>query len=86
MLIDAIIGIFVTLSGGLIRLLPDMQGLPPQIDTALTYIGGTYGQWMSIFPALATYLVVFGIVISIETAIFTWHGIDWTLNKIRGSG
>lgn len=86
MLIDAIITVLASVMNGLVSLLPQSTGLPYQMQQAIDYFGPIWAGWTSIIPALDTMLTIVLLGITIEAAIFTYGGINWTINKLRGSG
>lgn len=81
--------VLITLAGainGLIGLLPLGQDLPIQVDSAMSAIFDRMAEWTSFFPFLETLLAVLLIVITIEGFIFLYGSVNWTINKLRGSG
>lgn len=71
---------------GLISLLPTGGSLPQGVDDALAYMVPIWSGWTQILPFLDTLVIIIGLGLAIELAIFTYGGVNWTINKLRGSG
>lgn len=81
--------ILITLAGalnGLIGLLPLAQQLPTEINTAMQFVADKFSEWVSLFPFLGTLITVILLIITIEGFIFLYGSVNWTINKLRGSG
>jgi len=83
MIVSGIIYLLYWLLSGLVMVLPTTQALPSQIDNALNFFIPKFSAWNAYIP-LSDILTVFGLVLSIELSIWTFHGIDWTYKKFRG--
>lgn len=66
-----------------ISVLPASQGLPAPIHTALTYVMYQINTWSFIFP-FVTVLTILSYTLLIEFSLWTYHGLIWAYNKIRG--
>lgn len=86
MLTNAILITLASVLNAVIGILPLAQSLPNEIDTAISFIANQMGQWSSFFPFVGTFFTVLLLVITIEGFIFLYGGVNWTLNKVRGSG
>lgn len=69
----------------LIPLLPltalDDVVIPPDLANAIQNVQGFISSVDPIFP-VATLIIILGIVVLIEVAIFTYKGIMWVIKKI----
>jgi len=63
-----------------IRLLPDVS-LPVEITQNITTFRGYLTSIDAIFP-ITTLLIIFGLLLSVELAIFTYKVIMWLIKKI----
>jgi len=75
--------IFQLLLSGLVAILPAGISLPSQIADAVTFFTPIWSSWSSILP-LNDALVIIGLIITLEGAIFSFGLADWTYKKIRG--
>lgn len=86
MLTNALILIIVLIISSLLSLLPEVTDMPTGFNNAWNWITEFIGNIIYVIPSGETLLTIFGLVITIEFAIFIWKNINWVINKIRGSG
>lgn len=65
-----------------IRLLPNAS-IPSEIASAVSSIGGYLGAIDFIVP-ISTIIIILGLFIAIEFAIFSYKVIMWVIRKIPG--
>ena len=85
MITDALIGIIyatIWLFTFPIRQLPNVA-LNSEIEAAMSEAGGYLGLVNQVFP-VSTLLAIFGVVLSIEAAIFLYKIVMWIIRKIPG--
>jgi hypothetical protein len=83
MIIDAIIYVLygvVYLITSPLRLLSDVT-LPAQITSTITAVGSNLALLDTILP-VDNLLIIMGLFLTIETGIFFYKGIMWTIKKI----
>jgi len=74
-----VFGVFIAL----LNILPPITAFSFDAGTAITYIIGTMKAWDFLFP-ISELLVLVGVVIAFEVAIWTWH-VSWRVVKfLRG--
>lgn len=86
MITNALISTLSSVLNALVGLLPTGGSLPSSINDALDYFIPIWSGWTLVVPALDTLLTILLLGVTIEAAIFTYGGINWTINKLRGSG
>lgn len=66
-----------------IGLLPEADIIPSSVELAFVWIYETaYGfDWL---VPVGTLFSVFGAVLVVETSLFTWFGVNWLIQRIRG--
>lgn len=86
MLVNAIL---ITLAGVLnavISVLPIGGQLPASIDGALQFVADQIAGINSFLPFVSTMVTILLLMLTIEGFIFAYGGVNWTINKLRGSG
>ncbi|MEM0173462.1 MAG: hypothetical protein QXI16_03030 [Sulfolobaceae archaeon] len=86
MITDAFFNFLAMSINFFINLLPAPDDLPVQFDEALTFFGDFLASWSQVLPSLIYTFTIIGIIIFVQGLIFLFHGIDWIINKFRGSG
>lgn len=61
---------------------PDVV-LPSDLSNAITNVQGFYNTLDPIFP-VGTLLIVIGVVLTVELALFAYKAIMWIIRKIPG--
>jgi hypothetical protein len=69
----------------LFAIFPAYTGLPQNVNDTIDMIRCYLDKWDDVLP-VATILEVLGIILAIEIAIFLYKIINWSVNKLRGSG
>lgn len=86
MLTDAILIIIAAVLNTVISILPYGETLPASLDTSIQWFSDQIAQWSNLFPFIGTLITVLLLIITIEGFIFLYGGVNWTINKVRGSG
>ena len=86
MLTNALITTMAAVLNSLVGLLPQGGALPTEIDAALNFMVPIWSGWVLILPFLSTLVTVLLLGVFVEGLIFLYGGINWTINKVRGSG
>jgi len=73
------------LMNGLLSLLPNSSGLPDEVASSIEYVFDTARSMSDVVP-FDTLLTVLVLALLVQSAIFLFRLINWTLNKFRGSG
>lgn len=85
MLVDAILLIFLTFTGGIISLLPDYTGLPSFILSFFTFIQNNL-YMLAVFFHVPMFLIVLAFFLTFEGLIQLFKGLNFIIKKARGSG
>jgi len=81
-----LINLIVVFLSAMISLLPNATLLPESFNDAWSWMSGIIANIFWTIPSGITLLTILNFVIIIEGSIFTWKGLNWVINKIRGSG
>lgn len=63
-----------------------MEILPDEFTQAWNFLGNAIKTLSSVNDIMPTLLTILGWFIVIETAFFTYEIVNWSYNKLRGSG
>jgi len=85
MITDLLLSLGYTILSGLLLLFPHFGGLPSAMTDALTNGFHWLHSLNYIFP-IDVLLTILGLVFAFEIALKFFQIINWTINKIRGSG
>lgn len=88
MIVSALILMFVGIVKTISIILPPVTIMPDMFNNAWTWFIGFTANLLWTLPGESgrNILAMFNISVIIIGAIYTWKGINWVLNKIRGSG
>jgi len=86
MLLSALIGIFVAVVSALLSVLPNMESLPDGFNNAWNWITDFMANLAWTIPGGDQLLIIFNLFIGVLMAFFIYKGINWVINKLRGSG
>jgi len=67
----------------LINVLPNSNGLPSEVTSAIVTVWN-YGQGASFFFPISTLLTLVVLVFAFEAGILAWKFVNWILRKIPG--
>lgn len=85
MILDTILYIFLLLLLEIFDLLPAMETVPSNFDSAITTIVPIFSQLNSIIP-VSTVITIFLLYLTIEGGLLVFKIFNWIINKLRGSG
>jgi len=85
MITQILLDVLFRFFGMLLLLLPGYPGLPTEVNEAIETFAEAMNGLNSLLP-IDTLIQILGITLTIEGAIFLWRAINWTINKVRGSG
>jgi len=85
MIIDAIINFAYFLIQTFIGFFPSSTGLPDEVHTAASAIGGYFGIWDPVLP-LDTLATCVGLIISVELGIFGFKTFKWIISHVPWIG
>lgn len=86
MLTNAILITLAAVLNTVINILPRSESLPSGVDSSLDFMASTWASWASIFPFVNTMLTALVLALTIYGFVFLYGGVNWTINKVRGSG
>jgi len=86
MLTNAILLTLAAVLNSIVNLLPRGASLPTNIDSALQFVANQIAGMNSFFPFVSTMVAILILMLTIEGFIFLYGGVNWTINKLRGSG
>jgi len=84
MILTFILTLLYSLLATTANVLPAGQVLPSSISVAFQYVIYQISTWSFIFPLSTVFTILF-ITISIEIALWGFHGFIWVYNRIRGA-
>lgn len=85
MITNLILNVFFMFLTAIISILPNALDLPPAYYSALDTISPYLNLMNSFFPVDILFDVL-AIIFSFYTFLYSFKFLNWTLNKLRGSG
>lgn len=70
----------------MIGLLPSVERLPDDLETAIAYIRAFMSGMIDIVPGLSILPAVVSFILLFEVGMFAFFAFNWVLNLIRGAG
>lgn len=86
MIITGLLNLLYVFIFALLAPLPRVDSLPSDLNNAIDFILDTLGSWQTVIPIFDTVFAMLILVLSIEAIIYSIIGINWVINKVRGSG
>lgn len=70
----------------MIGLLPSVESLPDDLQTAIAFIRGIMSGLIDVVPGLSVLPLVISFILLFEVGMFAFFALNWVLNLLRGSG